>query len=59
MAIAIGSGKLVAAYKFLQKFGLFIPYVSVISASTANMFFSRMKEVKEGIPVLEVFLKVF
>jgi len=53
VAMAIGGGMLVKSVPFLQKFGLFIPYVSVCSASTANMFFTRMEEFQVGVPVYD------
>lgn len=31
---------------------MFTPLMGLISANTANLFFSRFKDIKEGIPVL-------
>lgn len=52
-AIAISSSKAVARYQSLQRFKMFIPYLSVVSASTANLLFSRMEEWKNGVPVFD------
>ena len=51
MTCAIGMTKLVQAVPFLQSFGLFVPYISVCMASAGNMAFTRMEEIKTGIPV--------
>eukprot|EP00929_Paragymnodinium_shiwhaense_P008550 TRINITY_DN112512_c0_g1_i1.p1 TRINITY_DN112512_c0_g1~~TRINITY_DN112512_c0_g1_i1.p1 ORF type:complete len:435 (-),score=76.20 TRINITY_DN112512_c0_g1_i1:265-1569(-) len=51
MSIAIASGKAMKAYPTLQKFGPFVPYFAVICASTANMLFSRMDELQNGVAV--------
>lgn len=53
MTIAVGLGTLTKKVAFLQSLGLFVPYVSVITASTANMFFTRMEEVQNGIQVFD------
>ena len=32
---------------------MFTPLMGLVSANTANLFFSRFKDIKEGIPVLD------
>ena len=48
-SIAVGSGKLLKAFPALQAFGLFVPYLAVISAGTCNVCFTRMDEIRNGI----------
>ncbi|CAD7962098.1 unnamed protein product [Amoebophrya sp. A25] len=53
VTVALGMGRLVATYPVLQSLGLFVPYVAVCSASTANMFLTRREEWTNGIPVCD------
>lgn len=53
MAMAVIMGKIVKANPFLQTLGLFVPYFSVCCASTANMGFTRMEEMRVGVPVYD------
>ena len=50
-SIAVGAGKLLQAFPRLQTFGIFVPYLAVISAGTCNVGFTRMDEIRNGIYV--------
>jgi len=50
---ALAAGRLMASKPALKRFGILVPYCAVISASTANMFFSRMEEWTRGVPVFD------
>eukprot|EP00397_Hematodinium_sp_SG-2012_P034346 GEMP01036833.1.p1 GENE.GEMP01036833.1~~GEMP01036833.1.p1 ORF type:complete len:298 (+),score=43.58 GEMP01036833.1:318-1211(+) len=52
-AIAIGAGKFIAARPALQNLGMLLPYFAVITASTANMVFTRFDELQRGVPVFD------
>jgi len=52
-SIAIGSGKLMATYPAIALAGPFVPYIAVISAGTANIGFTRMDEVINGVNVFD------
>ena len=49
--IAIGAKSLLKAVPALQAFGLFVPYLAVITAGTCNVGFTRMDEIRNGIDV--------
>ena len=49
--IAIGAKSLLKAVPALQAFGLFVPYLAVITAGTCNVGFTRMDESRNGIDV--------
>ena len=49
--IAIGAKSLLKAVPALQTFGLFVPYLAVITAGTCNVGFTRMDEIRNGIDV--------
>lgn len=51
--LALAAGKMMERSPRLKRFGIIVPYCAVISASTANMFFSRMKEWTNGVPVFD------
>ena len=51
--LALGSGVLMRRRPGLRRLGVLVPYFAVICASTANMFFSRMQEWTEGVPVFD------
>jgi len=51
--VAIGAGKLLAAFPSLTTFGPFVPYLATITAGSANVGFSRMDEVRNGIDVFD------
>ena len=51
--IAMSFGKLLQVYPALQAMGPFVPYVSVVAASTANMGFSRWDEWQKGVNVYD------
>lgn len=53
VGMAISAMKLMEAYPALLSLGPFVPYISVISASTANMLASRWQEWNEGITVTD------
>jgi len=52
-SIAIGSSKMMAAYPAIAAAGPFVPYLAVISAGTANVAFTRMDEVNNGVHVFD------
>lgn len=52
-SIAIGAGKLLAAYPSLQTLGPFVPYLAVITAGTCNVGFTRMDEMRNGIDIAD------
>jgi len=52
-SIAVGANKLLKAVPRLQMFGLFVPYVAVVSAGTCNVGFTRMDELRNGIFVAD------
>jgi len=51
--LALAAGKVMEHNPRLKRFGVIVPYFAVIAASTANMFFSRMQEWTEGVPVFD------
>jgi len=51
--VAIGAGRLLAAYPALLTVGPFVPYLATITAGSANVAFSRMDEVRNGIDVAD------
>lgn len=51
--LALAAGKIMERNPRLKRFGIIVPYFAVISASSANMFFSRMKEWTDGVPVFD------
>jgi len=53
VGLALGAGKVVQLIPALQSLGLFIPYTSVICASTANMLFARYDEWNIGVSIFD------
>lgn len=51
--LALAAGRVMDRNPRLKRFGVIVPYFAVIAASTANMFFSRLKEWTEGVPVFD------
>lgn len=51
--LALAAGKVMEKSPRLKRFGIIVPYFAVISASTANMFFSRLSEWTKGVPVFD------
>lgn len=51
--LALSAGRLMERNPRLKRFGVVVPYFAVISASSANMFFSRMQEWTRGVPVFD------
>ena len=49
--LAYSAGKIIERNPGMRRFGIVVPYFAVISASTANMFFSRLDEWTVGVPV--------
>lgn len=53
VSLAVGAGKLIEVVPALKAFGLIVPYLSVITASTANMIFARIDEWQTGVPIFD------
>ena len=52
-SIAVAAGKALKAFPRLQAFGIFVPYLAVISAGTCNVGFTRSDEIRNGIFVAD------
>ena len=50
--IAVGAGKLVASGPpWVKRLGIAVPYAAVVSAGAANVAFTRMPEITDGVPI--------
>jgi len=50
--IAVGAGKLVAnGPPWVKRLGIAVPYAAVVSAGAANVAFTRMPEMQDGVPI--------
>jgi len=51
-SIAVGARKLVeAGPPMVKRLSFAVPYAAVVSAGSANMFFTRLPELQEGVPI--------
>ena len=50
--IAVGAGKLVqSGPPWVKRLGIAVPYAAVVSAGAANVAFTRMPEMQDGVPI--------
>jgi len=52
-SIAVGMSTLVKSVPALQSLGLAVPYMAVVSAGSANLYFTRKSEIDQGVPVTD------
>ena len=51
-SIAVGAGKLVqSGPPWVKRLGIAVPYAAVVSAGAANVAFTRMPEMRQGVPI--------